>query len=137
MGTYLVRHKETKEIQGIFWGTKAEIWDTMDELGDPADCEYAPLSHGALYTALQYGKGLRYPQADKGEINDETTDFDWSQFSISERFWEEIAVQTKLKWKSFDFANEGVGLIKRIRDEREKKIASLKGLPPSQKSNQG
>jgi hypothetical protein len=80
---------------------------------------------------------LRYPQADKGEINDETTDFDWGQFSISERFWEEIAVQTKLKWKSFDFANEGVGLIKRIRDEREKKIASLKGLPPSQKSNQG
>lgn len=110
MGTYLVRHIKTKEIQGIFWGSLDEIWDAMDELGDPFGFEYAALAPGALYTDAPIGKGR--------VINEPLTGtdphFSWDGFTSSEKFTEQLALHNKLRWKPFDPANEGHGVLARL-----------------------
>lgn len=113
MKVYLVRHIETKEIQGVFWGSLSEIWDCFDELSDPSDCEYAPLRPGAIYTNAPYGKGRVARPYD--EETDEDVTFDWSGFVANETFRDALHFDhERLRWKRFDYSSEGVGLLARI-----------------------
>lgn len=106
MDVYLVRHIETKEVQGLFWGTLDEIWDQLDELTDPLGFEYARLKAGALYNTFQIGEG---------RVVDPDLSFDWSDFFASETFREELHGARKLRWKPFDATDQGHGLLARMK----------------------
>lgn len=57
---YLVRHVETKDVQGLFWASNLDmLWDYMDSIGDPVDFEFADLgAHGAIAdTSTPVGEG--------------------------------------------------------------------------------
>lgn len=116
MSVYLVRHIESKEVQGIFWGTLAEIWDAFDEMGDPLGFEFAKLKPGALFTCAPIGKGRAAMQfAGKSEdAGDELESFSWDGFSPSETLWEALHYQDELHWQPFDASDQGHGLVARI-----------------------
>lgn len=112
MGTYPVRHIETKELQGIFWGSLEEIWDCMDELADPHHFEYAKLSFGALYSHAPIGQGRAVPVDDC--YADDFAGFDWSGFEPSENFGFQLYIGDTLRWRRFDAADTGHGLVAQI-----------------------
>jgi hypothetical protein len=114
MKVYLVRHIETKEVQGIFWGALDDIWDALDELCDPYGFEYAALKPGALYTRAIIGEGKAAVQYDEMEDEDGDWGFSWSGFEPNGSFWEALHDQSGLKWHSFDPATKGYGLVARI-----------------------
>lgn len=44
MKVYLVREAETTAVHGIFWAKSlADLWDAVDEMGDPSDFEWAKI----------------------------------------------------------------------------------------------
>lgn len=150
MGVYLVRHIETKEIFGVFWGSKAEIWDAADEVCDPFGFEYAVLhGGGAIYTHSKIGEGPKAEQWDdpENENDDESEPFNWSSFTESERFMEQLHCQSDLRWHPFDTADVGVGMLARIARrleeeegipidrDRIKQVADLVGLQTATDKN--
>jgi hypothetical protein len=49
MSTYLVRLKDTKEAVGIFMaGDLNALWDSVDEVTSPTECEYRRLAGAGL-----------------------------------------------------------------------------------------
>jgi len=115
MQIYLVRHIETKEIAGLFCGSKVEVWDTVDEIDDPYSYEYAVLNSGAIYTHAIIGEGPIAQQWDfKKDDDEESIPFDWSSFNESEVFCEQLHCQNQLRWHRFDASDVGIGLIARI-----------------------
>ncbi|WP_409188409.1 hypothetical protein [Bradyrhizobium sp. RDM4] len=116
MKVCIVRHIETREFQGIFWGKSiADIWDVFDELGDPSEFEYAALKAGALYTRAEIDEGQKIVQLDSISDPEEAgPSVDWSSFEPSEQFDENLRGQDDLRWRRFDYASQGHGLLARI-----------------------
>lgn len=124
MRVYLVRHIETKEVQGLFWGSLDDIWDQLDELADPLGFEYAPLKPGALYNNFPIGEGrvaLQYDDALTEEQEEAGDYFKWDGFSESECFASQLFQQSRLHWRPFDATDVGHGLLARVfaRQKRE------------------
>ena len=49
MSVYLVRRIDDQGILGIFWGTKEQVIDIIDEVADPVDFEAHKLFASAIY----------------------------------------------------------------------------------------
>lgn len=124
MDVYLVRRVDTKKIEGIFWGSKAQVWDAVDEECDPVFFEYARLKPGG--GIRHRGEGIDVTQWDGPELDDdETPPADFSGFTTTDTLDDALYFQSRLRWKRFDAADTGVGLIARvIRHVEEKKSRS-------------
>lgn len=118
----IVREVKTKGLLGIFWGTAEEIWDAVDSQTDPPLCEWArlPRAGGLHVIGDGYGPAVVDPKFDEdGEvIGQDRPDFpplDWA--------WEVAGALEldKMKWRRFDCADEGVGLMVRIDAELARK----------------
>ena len=112
-GVFLVRSIETKLFQGIFWASsKADLWDTFDQFGDPYGYEFARMEHcGAL---CHPGAGVEVKQWDDSEDDDADLSFSWSGFNEDEHFMTALHDQSCLMWEPFCAANEDYGLIARL-----------------------
>ena len=114
MSVYLVRRIETKGVLGIFWGSPADVWDAVDELGDPSAYEAARLRPGAIYARDEEPVWDQWhdvpPDAD---MTPET----FAAYSSSEGLWNQITDQKELRWKPLDPADKGVGILARLQDE--------------------
>lgn len=112
MQIYLVRRIEDHGILGIFWGSKADVWDCVDEVADPADYEYAAIRRpGGLYHG-----GEKEPQAVQFAMDYEgenAPDFTFEGYEPSELLSDAVYNQASLRWYPFDGACEGVGIIAR------------------------
>jgi hypothetical protein len=117
MDVYLVRRIEDKGVLGIFWGSKADVWDAVDELGDPPIYEAARLKPGAVYF-----EGPQEPIWQQFEgMSEEGPDHgleDFSGYTPSGSLSCQIREQDKLRWKQLDHTDEGVGLLRRIFDRK-------------------
>lgn len=120
MKVCLVRHVESKDFQGLFWGkTLADIYDEVDaELADPYRFEYAFVDSGGLFTRAPIGKARRVPQFDDHEDVEDTEEFDWSGFVVSETLSMKLYDMVSLRWQRFDRTDTGVGLLARAQARR-------------------
>lgn len=111
-GVYLVRTIETGLFQGIFWAeSKADLWDTFDEFGDPFGHEFARLeAPGALCAP---GAGVEVRQWSDAE-DDEAEDISWAGFEMSESLIEAAYRLDDLSWQPFCAADEDYGMLARI-----------------------
>lgn len=82
---YLVRHIESHEVQGLFWGSPREIWDQMDEIGNPTEFEFATLMPGALYTHAPIGSGPVPLQFD--DMEEDSPGMSWAGFAPLRNPW--------------------------------------------------
>lgn len=120
MDVYLVRRVSDKGILGVFWGSPATVWDTVDELGDPCIFEAAKIGPGAIYI-----DGASEPVW--GQYDDAAEDCyevegpeDFTGYTPSELLSNAIHDQKTLKWKRLDYTDEGVGMLRRILDKIER-----------------
>lgn len=111
MKVYLVRRVEDKGILGVFWGSPACVWDCIDEIADPSDYEAAVLERGAIYACDKEPVWSQWENEDS-DLQPE----DFSGYTPSEGLGIAIRDQESLRWKRLDYADEGVGLIARIRE---------------------
>jgi hypothetical protein len=109
MKVCLVRNVETKKLLGVYWGDPASIWDAVDECTDPSDYEYANLKHGGLYWGDEEPEALQY-----GAMDDDSPHFSWDGLQSTEALCDAIHDQSRLRWRRFDYADQGVGLVARI-----------------------
>src|SRR5690625_7753735 len=134
MRIYLVRVRATHKLQGVFWAASiADLWDTVDEMGDPAFCEHAEMTRpSGLWHEMSYaetpephvGEHECPPGADGSALlcaaclrrDDADEDyFDQMKFVRSgELFPWSAEEQDKMDWTPFDFADEGEGMIARV-----------------------
>lgn len=120
MKIYLVRRIEDKGILGVFWGSPAAVWDTVDELGDPSSFEAAVLDFGAIY--IDTPTEPAWQQYD--DMSEEGPDYgpkDFAGYTPSVSFSDAIRAQSDMKWTRLDHTNEGVGLVRRVFDATEAK----------------
>lgn len=139
MSVYIVRHIETKEIHGLVWGTLDQIWDIVDSEFDPYGFEFAKVPCGGLLTDEASGKGQRYPTLADWEAWEASEDegapepsFDWGRFREDDLLHEKLSHQKNLRWRSFDSATDGHGMVARIyanieRNRQEKANAAAAG----------
>lgn len=106
---YLVRDVEEKKIQGIVWGSLDEIWDTVDEWGDPALFEFARLPSGGLMDPRPI---VEIPNSAKSNVDE--VGFDFAQFVCSGKIDIALDEPDRLRWRRFDCANVGHGMIARL-----------------------
>lgn len=114
MKVYIVRDVKTKRFQGVFWAnSKAEIWDTFDEFGDPYGYEFACLKNpGAL---VHPSDGVAIPQWGDADDDEDAPDMSWAEFRESECFLVDLMCQNRMKWEPFCHAGEKYGLLARIK----------------------
>jgi len=106
---YLVRCVDTKLFQGIFWAeSKADLWDTFDQFGDPLGFEFAAISGPGALCHPDEGIVVRQRGND-----DEGGDASWTDFEPDERLAESMYSQDNLKWIPFCAADEEYGMIAR------------------------
>jgi len=115
MCVYLVRDIETKLFQGVFWASsKAELWDTFDEFGDPYGYEFAEIRRaGAI---VHPGRGFKVQQWE--ELSDSEAEVargvSWRSFEASESLSDVLYYQSRLNWEPFCAADEDYGMIARV-----------------------
>lgn len=136
MKVFLVRTIEGKHIQGVFWAAStADLWDAVDEMGDPAYCEYAEMIQpSGLWHDIPYKDCPVLPETLSHECPAETrarADILCAQCVREEaefkRYFKKMKLvrsgelfpwhkddQDDLEWEEFDYATEGEGLIARI-----------------------
>ena len=120
MKVYLVRRIEDKGVLGVFWGSPEAVWDCVDELGDPPFFEAAELTFGAIYIDTPT-EPVWQQYSDMEEEGPDYGPEDFAGYTPNETFFSAIRDQASLKWKRLDYADEGVGLLRRIFDTRKDK----------------
>ena len=118
MKVYLVRVQGTYKIQGVFWARNAaDLWDAVDEMGDPVVCEYAQMRRpSGIWQELSYEETPELPV--DGSDDEIDRYFEAMKFTMTgELFPFRQDDQDSLDWKPFDSTFEGGGLIARIPSE--------------------
>lgn len=120
MHVYLVRRIADKGILGVFWGSPEEVWNTVDELCDPCIFEAAKIDSGAIFIdGPTEPVWQQYDDTDEdGTITHGPEDF--SGYTPSEMLDGVIRDQSLLTWKRLDYADEGAGILRQIRNEIER-----------------
>lgn len=103
MTVLVVRMVDTHELVGFFWGSKEMVWDCVDALTDPVFCEYATLPQGGLEAP---GKAQAIPT--------KFDQYEGYEFKLVPSESIDEALDSSLRWRRFDAADVGVGLVARI-----------------------
>lgn len=122
MKIYAVREAGTYKFHGIFWAkSAADLWDAVDEMGDPAFFEYAKIRRpGGLWHGKSNDETTATGQI--GDIDDESdSHFMHPLEHMGELLGEMLFTMDRHIWTPFDTANEGVGLVARAMKEARKK----------------
>ncbi len=117
MPAYMVRNADTKTICALIVAQSiAELWDTVDEVADPADFEYRRVSRGGIICTgeQEFATSKTYPLdgEDEGAPHTVETGF-FSPEGVALTEMADIEA-TKGRWTRFDFADEGDGMIARL-----------------------
>jgi len=114
MGTYAVRMRETQEIVGLFAASsKSWLWDQVDEILEPSDCEYISVANGGIVFPDAGAPPLRKDPDQHSDASGD--DFAWEskhRTKTGDKLWQRI--ERAKAWVRMDYASEGVGLIARI-----------------------
>lgn len=132
MNLYLVRFREGRKIQGVFWAqSKAALWDAVDEMADPALFEMAKITKpGGVYHDVPLDEQPPYPSRSDfppGQAGDDAycdqSDKAWPPAfnQCGEFLMHMIDGQDDLRWTPFDHFDEGVGMLARIRRTQARK----------------
>ncbi len=122
MYVYLVRRIADKGVLGVFWGSPESVWNTVDELGDPCIFEAAKIDSGAIY--IDGSSEPIWQQFDDMAEEEEVTESpkDFSSYIPSESLSLLIRDQSLLRWRRFNYADEGAGIIQQVLKEIKRNV---------------
>ena len=102
MNVYLVRAVDRKEAVGVFWARNvAELWDVVDEITDPSDCECARITKDDEPGGIAWAgrTALTFPPAPEP---DDDIDLRMTETSATWSLMSAILDADELRWKAHE-----------------------------------